>query len=299
MRARTVTALVVAALLASGCSLVERVAGQPAEEAQWAMDPSVQLTPEMTEIPLLVGEVGCASGRDATGRISASVVGSDEALEITVYVEPLPGGQDCQGNPLTPYVLDLGEELGDRQLVNGAETEIARRPLEVGDGTGGDADAPPTSIDVEGEVPDPVVFLAEALHARARDHAELAEDVTDLSPAPAGVELYLGAQHIRTPTPDELRDPDGWVLPVELFAGYSGPFSALEQLGATERLALAAGAQPHCASPPRPSPPEIADLDRYALTPTEIDSCLQWFVVNLYVDDEGRLQAVQLDLWEP
>ncbi len=299
MRARTVTALVVAALLASGCSVVERVAGRPAEEAQWAVDPDVELTPEMTEIPLLVGEVGCASGRDAAGRISADVVGTDDALEITVYVEPLPGGQDCQGNPLTPYVLDLGEELGDRQLVNGAETEIARRPLELGDATSGDAGASPTSIDVESGVPDPVVFLAEALQVRARDHAELGADVTDLSPAPQGVDLYLGQQRVRTSTADQLREPDGWVLPVELYAGYAGPFSALERVGTAERLTLAAGPQPHCAGPPRPSPPELADLDRYALTPAGTDSCLQWFVVNLYVDDEGRLHAVQLDLWEP
>ena len=53
------------------------------------------------------------------------------------------------------------------------------------------------------------------------------------------------------------------------------------------------------AGPPRPSRGAYADHLRVALEPAVYDSCIQWFVVNLYLDGDDRLHAVQLDLFGP
>jgi hypothetical protein len=267
-----------------------------AREAQWALAPDVELRPGTTELPLLVGEVACASGRTAEGRVDVDVEYGEDVVVLTARVRPLPGGQDCPGNPPTPYVVRLDEPLGDRALVNGADDEIARRPLEV------DADAPATRGDLDlGDgvsLSGPVLFVVEALQVRARDPDELA-DIGDLSPAADGIDLLLGDRVVRTATPDELRDPRTWVLPVEEHAGFAGPFDVLGTLARAERLTVSVGARPHCAGPPHPSPDAYADLLRVALEPAEHSSCIEWFVVNLYLDGDDRLQAVQLDLFGP
>lgn len=298
MSARTVPVLaVVAALLLGACDLVGGAIGrEPPREAQWAIDPAARLTPEATEIPLLVGEVSCASGRSAEGRIDVDVEYGEDVVVITARVRPLPGGQECPGNPPTPFVVSLDEPLGDRELVNGAEDEIARRPLEVA------LDVPVRRGDIDlghgVSLPGPVLSIVEALQVRARDRSELA-DVMDLSPADGGVDLLVGDRVVRTAAPEDLADPDTWVLPVEAHAGYAGPLDILEHLGRSEQLAVSVGPQPHCAGPPRPSPEPYADLLRVALEPVGYDSCIEWFVVNLYIDGDERLRAVQLDLFGP
>lgn len=102
-------------------------------EAQWGLEPGFEVTESTTELPLLVVEVSCASGRDALGRVSFDVDYGAESIAITALVRRLEGGQDCQGNPPTPYHLTLKEPVGDRELVNGATSDIARRPLELTD----------------------------------------------------------------------------------------------------------------------------------------------------------------------
>ena len=126
------TAGVIAAVLLTGCATL--MPGPEPQQAPWAVDPSADLGPETTEVSLLVNEVACASGRSAEGRISADVDYRGDEIVITAYVRPLDGGQDCPGNPNTPYLLELDEPLGDRTLVNGATDELARRPLEGVDG---------------------------------------------------------------------------------------------------------------------------------------------------------------------
>lgn len=296
-RHRLVLAVVPAAVLLGGCDLVGGVIlpEQP-REAQWALDPDVELTPETTELPLLVGEVACASGRAAEGRIDVDVEYGDEQLVVTAWVRPLPGAQNCPGNPPTPFLLQLDEPLGDRELVNGAEDEIARRPLDAV------ADVPVGGSDIDlGDgvsLSEPVLSIIEALQVRGRDREELA-DVGDLSPHPDGIDLLIGDELVRSATPADLRDADAWVLPVEEYAGFAGPFDVLEPLGRPGPLAVSLGAQPHCAGPSRPTPPAYSGFVRVALEPAEYDSCIQWFVVNLYLDDADRLRAVQLDLFGP
>ena len=68
----------------------------------------------------LVTESACASGHPAAGRIIGPVVvpAADEVL-VFFGVHPLPGNQDCQGNPSTRVPVDIGEPLGSRLLRDG------------------------------------------------------------------------------------------------------------------------------------------------------------------------------------
>lgn len=75
--------------------------------------------PEATSIEILVHERACASGQSAEGRIE--VVDLEETVDqvrLRIGVRPPDGGQDCQGNPPTPFTIELSEPLGARQIVD-------------------------------------------------------------------------------------------------------------------------------------------------------------------------------------
>lgn len=123
-----------------------------------------------------------------------------------------------------------------------------------------------------------------------------------------GVRLGL-ADVVSDPVPIvELGDRARWALDAEAFRGYAGPFSALETLAQwrtnaggppVEELVVAVGEHPHCASGPVPPPNEVEDLRRVSIQPVGIDSCIQWWTVDLFVTDDGRIAAVTLDRFEP
>lgn len=102
-------------------------AGDDQAEVRLAETPSA----DATELELLVREWRCASGRSAEGRIDLDELTlTDEEVRVRVSVRPRSGGQDCQGNPWTPFTVDLDEPLGDRTVVDAAL--VPARPLEVG-----------------------------------------------------------------------------------------------------------------------------------------------------------------------
>jgi hypothetical protein len=89
--------------------------GEPVE-ADWRVEPGTVLGPDSTRIPVEVHEVQCASGRSAEGRVVADVSYGTEAVVIDISVRPFGGDQECPGNPLTPFVVELDEPLGDRPV---------------------------------------------------------------------------------------------------------------------------------------------------------------------------------------
>ncbi|MGI8999064.1 MAG: hypothetical protein ACR2GO_05090 [Candidatus Limnocylindria bacterium] len=90
--------------------------------ASFRVAPGVALDPEMTEIGVLVTEQACNSGEDAQGRIlEPEIIGGADSVTVVFAVRPRGGGQDCQSNPETPFLLTLDEPLGDRQLLDGSE----------------------------------------------------------------------------------------------------------------------------------------------------------------------------------
>lgn len=86
-----------------------------------AADWTIATPPTSTDtmVSLVVEERACASGRSAEGRIVPAIEYTETAILVTVFVERLTGGQDCQGNPATPYDLELTEPVGDRAVIPG------------------------------------------------------------------------------------------------------------------------------------------------------------------------------------
>lgn len=140
--------------------------------------------------------------------------------------------------------------------------------------------------------------VAERLKAFAQDPDVETFEETPFAPE---VRLGLGPQLVGPPRPArELADPAAWQLdPDELFRAYAGPFTALALLADTGNVRVAGGPHRHCASPPMPVPDEIAHLRQISIQPTDFDSCMQWFTVDLFLTDDGQIAAVTLDLWEP
>jgi len=137
----------------------------------------------------------------------------------------------------------------------------------------------------------------EALIAFARSPGEATWAVIPLAES---VELGLGETLHTKRSARELRQPGAWLLNLDLFRARAGTSSALELIAAEEgRLRVTHGPHPHCASPPVPPPPAVAALDRVVVQPAAPDGCLDWWTVDAFVNGDGDIEAVTLDLWEP
>ena len=89
--------------------------------AVWAIDPSQSVTSSSESLTVAVMRLGCNGG--VTGPVRRpSIQISQSNIVVTFTVEPLPPGTGarCPGNDQVAYTLDLGEPIGDRQLVDGA-----------------------------------------------------------------------------------------------------------------------------------------------------------------------------------
>ncbi len=94
---------------------------EDAVPASWAPSAGAHLSAGSTAIALDVIERACASATPADGRIVVRGLSyRQDAVVVTLGVIPLPGANDCPGNPVTPFTLELDEPLGDRQLLDGA-----------------------------------------------------------------------------------------------------------------------------------------------------------------------------------
>ncbi|MCX6402167.1 MAG: hypothetical protein NTX33_19820 [Propionibacteriales bacterium] len=130
----------------------------------------------------------------------------------------------------------------------------------------------------------------------------------DALPFAERVRLGLGPDLVVTQPRDALSRTAAWSVDLKAFRGYVGPFNALELIsehadstGSLTTFQVTNGEHPHCAAPPMPPPADLADQRRLSLQPAEvsIDGCLEWFTVDLFLDDANTITAVTLDLWEP
>lgn len=88
--------------------------------SEWRVDPASPPTPESTSFPIEVMEHECASGQPPDGRIAEPIVDyGEDVITITIPVREVEGVATCPSNPWTPFVLELDEPIGDRQLVDG------------------------------------------------------------------------------------------------------------------------------------------------------------------------------------
>ena len=111
------------------------------------------------------------------------------------------------------------------------------------------------------------------------------------------VEIGLGPDALKVLSGDDLADPSAWVFDTEFFRAYTGPFTALTLV--KEPFTVTIGTHPHCASPPVAPPSGFETYRRVSLQPETATSCLEWWTVDLFVDADGTIGAVTMDLYEP
>ena len=96
-------------------------------EARVALDPAAIPEAGDERISLLVTESACNSGDPATGRVElVELVETETTVEIVIGVRPdvnddgSPSMHTCQGNPPTPFTVELRQPLGDRAILDAA-----------------------------------------------------------------------------------------------------------------------------------------------------------------------------------
>ena len=115
---RLIALLVGALVIAVAAWVAYGVFKDDPKAATWRVDPAATMSPESEEVPILVMEADCTSGRLATGRIVAKVTYTTESIIIDIKVNPLGAGDyECQGVE-TPYLVVLNEPVGERELID-------------------------------------------------------------------------------------------------------------------------------------------------------------------------------------
>ena len=114
------------------------------------------------------------------------------------------------------------------------------------------------------------------------------------------VRLGLGGTLVKEVDAERLVNRSTWDVAVTPeFAWQTNPtLSALEHLTDPRAHTAVSGAHPHCAGPPRPAPEPLAGHSRVSSQPSNPESCLSWYTVDLFLSD-GMIKAITLDLWEP
>ncbi len=131
MRMRPLATLLLALLWIGACGS----GGADGDTAVWEIDASSTPTAESTAFTASVTRLGCASG--VTGEVQEPEVTIEEdRVVVTFTVESLSGGAYyCPGNDWVPYEVEVGEPIGNRELVDGAcFTEEAERTSFCADG---------------------------------------------------------------------------------------------------------------------------------------------------------------------
>lgn len=88
--------------------------------ATWELTHPGEINNEDATVEISVTRLGCANGE--TGEISAvDIDRGDDAIYVRASVEPLYGSAyNCLGDDAVETEVDLGGQIGDRELVDGA-----------------------------------------------------------------------------------------------------------------------------------------------------------------------------------
>lgn len=207
---------------------------------------------------------------------------------------------DGDGNRLpTSFTAEGGRVLVVRHLPTGDERQVCSKLDGDDDGTLNPADCRPTTDEKSGSV---ATAADEALiQSFLRFATEPTPATAEEMPFADDVALGLGNEIHTNVTRTQIADATRWSIDVDYFRAHEGPFSALDLAADSGEVLVSIGEHPHCASPPMPPPEEVAELRRVSVRPApeSIDSCLQWWTVDLFVTSEGKVAAVTLDIWEP
>jgi hypothetical protein len=216
---------------------------------------------------------GADTAPTTTTMAPTTTVAAEEDAALPPAGTCLAGAEDCDdmpgAEPPGPPILP-GEDEGDPPPAD---------PIDLVES--------PTSDDLS---------LVDSLVAFAGDPSESTWSALPFAPE---VALGLADEILIRVDADALFDPQTWVLEKEPFRARTGPYSALDLLASTGAVDVSVGPHDHCASPPVPAPDGFEDLRRVAIQPVEATSCIEWFTVDLFVDGDGVIQGITLDLYEP
>jgi hypothetical protein len=299
--------------------------------------PTTQVPPATTTLPapaiapctpagLLVRplEQDGAAGHVVTSLRFTNVSGSACTLEQPVGVTGIGGGgEEIAASPGT-YVPIGGEasslvEAGDSLVmlvevgtgceggrVIGPQAEAVRISLATGDvvvdftgDLGCSFSYSPFGIWLEGlSLNDEERALADSVRAFAKAPSK---ELHGALPLADTVVLTLGPAMAVALPGAELAEPASWSIDegADGFRAYAGPFSALDLLAHDRPVTVTAGSHDHCASPPMPVHSDLEGLRQISIQPADATSCLEWWVVDLFLSDSGEIAGVTLDLWEP
>jgi len=90
----------------------------PGDPATWRIDPTAPPSADARSFTALVSRSGCNGGVTGTP-LEPEVVKGETWIAVSFDVVPKAYGGECPTNDLVPYEVHLGEELGDRSLVDG------------------------------------------------------------------------------------------------------------------------------------------------------------------------------------
>jgi hypothetical protein len=156
----------------------------------------------------------------------------------------------------------------------------------------------PTTVETTTTVAPPEPAAVMALVDFAADRSpELATSVGFAPP----VALGLGSDLLATLDGAQLADPAAWLLDLDGRWARTGSVSALDLLARPlDSISMERSRTLSCAGPsPVAVPPQLEGLERVSITPVESYSCLDWFAVDVYLDDARRIVAVTVELYEP
>ncbi|MBC3762061.1 hypothetical protein ACUN7V_12680 [Quadrisphaera oryzae] len=87
--------------------------------ATWFLPEGFTSDPAATSVEVLVDEPSCTGGQGAAGNTAPPVVevtSTEVRIAVSTYIRK--GAQGCPGHPLAPLVVELGQPLGERTLVD-------------------------------------------------------------------------------------------------------------------------------------------------------------------------------------
>jgi len=143
----------------------------------------------------------------------------------------------------------------------------------------------------------PEAPLARKLHAFADT-----PNAETLGAVPFGdqVAIGLGGDVVKTLTASQLVDPSAWIIHRPYFAGASGPFTALDYLRRDPELwSITEGKYQFCPWGRAADLPGFEKDRRITIEPSNITSCVEWWAVDVYLDESGSVDAIGLNRVEP
>jgi hypothetical protein len=115
-----------ASLPGDPCEL-EFVVPEHLNAVDWRPDPDGgELTAASTELHVIITERECVGGQEIGDRLVGPQIVMTETQVFVAFAAERPDGDafDCQGNPDMPFVVELPESLGGREIVEGFEIGI-------------------------------------------------------------------------------------------------------------------------------------------------------------------------------